>query len=94
MDTVDRLLDLPLWQRNGVRFQVSPREVLDAPDRYPDHLARVHAADVAYPIHAVQRREGVVILDGYHRLLRALLDGARSVQAVVLTPAQLASLSS
>ncbi|QOR71397.1 hypothetical protein IM660_03605 [Ruania alkalisoli] len=89
----DWLLDLPLWQRDGRRFQVSPRDVLATPFHYPDHLARVRAADRAYPVHAVERQGGLVILDGYHRLLGAILDGARSVPAIVLTPAQLASLS-
>ncbi|SEE91935.1 hypothetical protein [Ruania alba] len=90
---LDWLLDLPLWQRDGMRFQVSPREVLNVPDQFPDHLARVRAVDVTFPVHAVRRSHGVAILDGYHRLLSTILDGGTSVPAIVLSPAQLASIS-
>jgi hypothetical protein len=64
------LLELPLWQRDGRRFQVTPRQVLDAPDRFGDHLRRVLAADLRFPVHVVGHRGRLVILDGYHRLAK------------------------
>jgi hypothetical protein len=83
------LLDLPLWQRDGRRFQVTPRQVLDAPARFGDHLRRVLAADLAFPIHVVAHRGRLVILDGYHRLARAMIEGRREIDAMVLSPADL-----
>ena len=43
------MLDLPLWQRDGVRFQVSPREVLGEPERFPHHARRIDEADLSRP---------------------------------------------
>lgn len=83
------LLDLPLWQRDGVRFQVAPRQVLAHPEEFPDHLRRVTAADLAYPIHAVDHRGRLAILDGYHRLAKAVLERRRQIHAMVLSPADL-----
>jgi hypothetical protein len=86
------LLELPLWQRDGRRFQVTPRQVLDAPDRFGDHLRRVLAADLRFPIHVVGHRGRLVILDGYHRLARAVMEGRREIDAMVLSRDDLAGL--
>lgn len=87
------LLDLPLWQRDGVRFRVAPRDVLARPDEFPDHLRRVRSADLAYPVHAVRHHGRMVLLDGYHRLARAVLEARPRVEAVVLSLADLDTLS-
>ena len=86
------LLDLPLWQKDGVRFQVSPRQVRDDPDAFPDHMRRVMASDLAHPIHLVKHRGQLVVLDGFHRLLKANLEGRSKVDAMVLSGADLVSI--
>lgn len=78
------LLELPLWQRDGVRFQVAPRQVLDRPDEFPDHLRRVMDSDLAYPIHAVHHNGRLVVMDGFHRLVKALIERRRQIEAMVL----------
>lgn len=86
------LLELPLWQCNGVRFQVAPRQVLDAPDQFPDHLRRVRAADLSYPVHVIRHRGRLVILDGFHRLAKAMLEGRQEIEAMVLSATDLHSV--
>jgi hypothetical protein len=77
--------DLPLWQLNGLRFQVSPRQVRDDPARFPDHLRRVMASDLRYPVHLVRHSGRLVVLDGFHRLLKAALQGHAEIDAMVLS---------
>lgn len=79
------LLDLPVWQMNGVRFQVSPRQVRDDPAGFPDHLRRVMAADLERPVHLVEHNGRLVVLDGFHRLLKAALQGRAEIDAMVLS---------
>ena len=45
-------LDTPRWSRQkGDRYgSVSARNVLDNPSAYPDHAARIDAADLGFPI--------------------------------------------
>ncbi|MFD0690901.1 ParB N-terminal domain-containing protein [Actinomadura fibrosa] len=86
------LFDLPLWQLNGERFRVAPRQVRDDPQRYPDHLRRVMASDLNYPIHLVEHNGRLVVLDGFHRLLKASIEGRTEVEAVVLSPTDLRSI--
>jgi hypothetical protein len=70
------LLDMPIWRWDGRRFRVSLRDVLDDPETHRAHHEKARRADLAYPIHITYSRGRWVILDGYHRLLKALLQGA------------------
>jgi len=86
------LLDLPLWQLDGVRFQVSPRQVRDDPAGFPGHLRRVLACDLSHPIHLVEHNGRLVVLDGLHRLLKAALEGQAEIDGMELSAADLASI--
>jgi hypothetical protein len=85
--------DLPLWQLNGVRFQVSPGQVRDDPARFPDHRRRVMASDLRYPIHLIRHSGRLVVLDGFHRLLKAVLQGQAQIDAMVLSQQDLELIS-
>jgi hypothetical protein len=86
------LLVLPLWQKDRVRFQVNPRQVRADPARLPDHLRPVIESDLAHPIHLVEHRGRLVVLDGFHRLLKANTEDRPRVSAVVLSEEDLESL--
>ena len=83
---------LPLWQLDGDRFQVSPYDVAADPVRYAAHYERVMDWDLDYPIHLVEYRGRLVVLDGNHRLLKASFLRRRWVEAHVLTEADLESI--
>ncbi len=73
-------LALPLWSFDAAPFAISPDQVRGDPDRYHLQYARTMAADLAFPLHALVRPEGVLaLLDGVHRLLKADLLGQRTV---------------
>jgi hypothetical protein len=86
----DWLLDLPIWRWEGSRFQVSLRHVLDDPERYRAHHEKAACADTRYPIHVTERGGRWVILDGYHRLLKSLLQAAPSISVVKVRAQNLA----
>jgi hypothetical protein len=79
------LLDLPVWGKDGIRFRVSPAQVRADPDRFGKHLRRVMASDLEHPIHLVGHKSRLIILDGYHRLLKAAMEGRREIDAMVLS---------
>ena len=86
------LFDLPLWQENGTRFQVSPAQVRADPAGFPDHMRRVMAAGLEHPIHLVEHNGRLVVLDGYHRLLKAAIQGRAEIDAIVLSQQDLQSI--
>ena len=60
----------------------SPQDVLDKPTlkRYKEDLQRIKDADLSYPI--LMTHKGA-ILDGFHRVAKAVLEGKKTVRAYV-----------
>jgi hypothetical protein len=75
------LLDLPLWGWRGEPFQVTPNGVAADPNTYAVHYARVMWSDLDDPIVVAERNERTVVVDGYHRLLRAVIEGRKTIRA-------------
>lgn len=74
-------LRLPLWAHEGKPFSVSPAEVTEDRHRFHEHYARTMAADLGCPIHLLARPIRPTVLDGVHRLHKAVLLGHRTVPA-------------
>jgi hypothetical protein len=89
--TFDWLLDLPIWRWEGRRFQLSLQDVLRDPARYQAHIQKAELADTRYPIHVTFHNGRWIILDGYHRLLKSLLNGASTIKAMKVRAADLAA---
>lgn len=89
---LDWLLDLPVWQAYGRHFDVSPRDVIAAPEALAHQYQRAMRADLAYPVHLCPWRGRTVILDGFHRLLKAVLTGRETLPAMVLGEAEFTAI--
>jgi hypothetical protein len=87
------MFDLPLWQLNGTRFQVSPSQVRADPAQFPDHMRRVMATDLEYPVHLTEHKGRLVVLDGFHRLLKAAIEARAEIDAMILSQQNLDSIS-
>jgi hypothetical protein len=82
-------LSLPWWRDGDCYFVLRPVDVLAAPQRYPKQHARTLAADLAYPIDITLRHGHWFVLDGVHRLLKAVLVGRRTISIRQLDAADL-----
>src|SRR6478672_6240179 len=78
---LEPLLDLPWWADGDRRFRVSPAAVLACPGLHPDHDRRIADADLAFPLHLTRLDGRLTILDGVHRLARAVREGRPEVAA-------------
>jgi len=68
---------------------VSPMGVMNAPLLNVDHkthMSRIRTADMSFPI--LIRFEDGTLMDGYHRLSRALLDGLDRIDAIYVQEEQ------
>lgn len=72
-------LDVPLWEYEGESNRVTPREVLKAPDEYPDYYEDIMQTDVSYPIDIMWWKNRWMILDGVHRLAKSLHEDKEKV---------------
>jgi hypothetical protein len=66
-------LDLPWWRFEGRPFAIDPRSVMEDPERYPEQYARTLNADLRHPLDITRRAGRWVVMDGIHRLAKAML---------------------
>lgn len=78
-------LDLPYWKHNGRPFQITPRQVMDAPNDYSEQYQRTHSADLRYPITVREVDGRILIIDGVHRLLKAVLKSRQEIECAVFS---------
>ena len=80
-EQLDWHLDLPFWSTRPPEplFDLCPREVLHDPTVHEVHAQRIRDADLRFPIHVMERRGRLAILDGMHRLARLAREGTDSV---------------
>jgi len=78
-----------LWQlKQPVWGDYSPEDVLQHPDKkkYAENIERIKDADLSYPIFVTSKH---VIIDGYHRILKAVKTKESSIKAYVFDSALL-----
>lgn len=86
-------LDLPWWSQDGRPFALAPRAVLHDPDRHPAHSRRALESCLGFPLDLAWRGGRWTILDGTHRLLKAVVLGLRDVRVRKVPTAALAALA-
>lgn len=66
-------LDVPYWRAGAHShlFQLSARDILADTVTHADHWVRTMAADLSYPIVLYHQDGRTILLDGYHRVLKA-----------------------
>lgn len=86
-------LDLPWWRVGDDWFVVTPNQVVDDPTGpFREQWDRTMRADLETPIHLRITERGPLILDGVHRLLKAVVEGRSSLAARVVPDRILASI--
>lgn len=68
-------LALPCWRDGESYFSVRPIDVLTVPNAQFQHFERAMDADLAFPLDVTLRSGRWFVLDGIHRLLKAVALG-------------------
>ncbi|MSR84896.1 hypothetical protein EXS71_00415 [Candidatus Uhrbacteria bacterium] len=75
------ILDVPFWEDEKGNIVITPNEVIQDLDRYPDHRDRIQAADTFYPLDIMKNKKGRwLTLDGLHRLVKLIIEGETVVK--------------
>jgi hypothetical protein len=85
-------LDEPFWRSESGNY-VCPRDVLGHPGLWPEEDDRINHADLSYPPEVVLHNRRWFVLDGLHRLTRAVSEGRRSIAVRVLPPERLSEIA-
>ena len=84
-------LDLPWWRHGNKVFAVTPNQVRNDPETFVIQFRRMLDADLDFPIHVLER-DRLILLDGFHRLLKADMLEMRTISARVVNLAQFADV--
>ena len=86
ISTLEWHLDFPFWSVKppGPVFDLTPRAVLDNPQKHPRHWARIVAADLSFPVDVGRFGGQLVILDGLHRLAKAAHSGVTEMECRIV----------
>lgn len=60
-------------------YDLTPKEVLNNPERYVVEFSIIKDADLRYPLEVMFYKERWLLLDGLHRLAKAYLTGKHIV---------------
>ena len=81
------ILDVPFWEDEGGNITITPREVINNPDKYPSHRDKIEAADTSYPIDIMKNKKGEwLTLDGLHRLVKLYLNKEPKIKVRKIPP--------
>jgi hypothetical protein len=74
-------LDLPFWssQPPAPYFDLVPRLVIEDPTVHVVHARRIAEADMSFPLDVMEHRGRLCVMDGLHRLARAVRDGEDTI---------------
>lgn len=72
-----------LWVNGGV-YNLTPKEVINNPEKYPQEYQRTLKADLSHPIDIMENKGRWLILDGLHRLMLASIKGLMEVNVRII----------
>ena len=73
--------DIPFWEiKDTDDYNLTPWEVIKEPHIHSAHYKKIQQADLKYPIDIMKNKGRWLILDGLHRLMRAYIQGQKTVQ--------------
>jgi hypothetical protein len=71
--------DIPWLHTEGERFNLTPKDIMQNPDLYKEQYERTMQSDLSYPIDVMENKGRWLILDGLHRLMKAVHYGGNTV---------------
>lgn len=66
--------DIPWLHTEGERFNLTPKDIMEYPGSYKEQYERTMQSDLSYPIDIMKNKGQWLILDGLHRLMKAVIN--------------------
>lgn len=86
LDELKENLDIAYLEKEGTDdWNLTPRELIEVPEKNPSHFDRVKKADLKYPIEIYDFAGGWKILDGVHRFCKATIEGRKTIAVRKIT---------
>lgn len=80
-------LDIAYLDKKGTDdWNLTPRQLINEPEKEPDHYEKVQKAELKYPIKIYYFRGSWKILDGVHRLCKAIIENRQTIMVCKVPP--------
>lgn len=77
--------NVPFWDSEGTDdYNLSPKQLLEDPEKEPTHWEKIQSADTSYPIDIMENKGRWLILDGLHRLVKLHLAGDSIIKVRII----------
>ena len=76
--------DIPFLSEGGGVYNLTPREVMEYPDRHAEEYNRTLSAVISHPIDIMENKGKLLILDGLHRLMKLSLQGETTIKVRII----------
>lgn len=81
------ILDLPFWEDKDGNIVITPNQVINNLNAYPEHQNKIQNCDASYPIDIMKNKNNKwLILDGLHRLVKMFLNKETKIQVRKIPP--------
>jgi len=93
IDDLASNLDIPYLDKNGTDdWNLTLRELINAPEKEPEHYEKIKNVEMKYPIEIYFFKGSWKILDGVHRYCRAIMEGKKTIQVRKITEDMIPSI--
>lgn len=79
MSELEWHFDIPFWWTEGGYYDFKPIWAISEPEKYPERVKRIMAADLSHPLDIMNWKGRWLLLDGLHRLAKAKMTGLKKV---------------
>ncbi len=87
MDELLWILNIPFWENEQGDIIITPREVIQNLDKYPDHRDRIKNSNTSFPLDIMRnKKDKWLTLDGLHRLVKLIIEGESTVSVRKIPP--------
>lgn len=85
--------EIPFWDLDNKRYNLTPNQVIENPNKYREQYQRTIASDINYPIDIMENKGRYVILDGLHRLVKCKILGIEKVTVRIIPRSEIKNIS-
>lgn len=86
--------DVPFLWEDGGYYNLKPQEVIDSPQKHKREYERTMRADMSHPIDIMENKGRWTILDGLHRLIKAVILGQEKVNVRIIPRSEIKNIKS
>ena len=85
--------DIPFQNFGGKRYNLSPNDVINSPQKFKAEYDRIMTPDESYPIDVMENKGRFTTLDRLHRLVKQKIQGKDVVKVRIIPRSEIKNIA-